>query len=106
MGRPHAYGTDGIGLFFFSSRRRHTRLQGDWFRRVLFRSVPLPRPDVDGWHAVYRRLAHTGARIPRDQGGVLEQRQKILEPHRGDDSELRVRSQALIGFEKDRKSVV
>src|SRR5256885_10637819 len=26
--------------FFFSSRRRHTRLQGDWeFRRVLFRSV-------------------------------------------------------------------
>src|ERR1039457_4526216 len=26
-------------LFFFSSRRRHTRLQGDWeFRRVLFRS--------------------------------------------------------------------
>src|SRR5688500_20290591 len=25
-------------VFFFSSRRRHTRLQGDWFRRVLFRS--------------------------------------------------------------------
>src|SRR5688500_16241444 len=25
-------------MFFFSSRRRHTRLQGDWFRRVLFRS--------------------------------------------------------------------
>src|SRR3989454_7819402 len=25
-------------LFFFSSRRRHTRLQGDEFRRVLFRS--------------------------------------------------------------------
>src|SRR2546426_3264381 len=26
-------------FFFFSSRRRHTRLQGDWrFRRVLFRS--------------------------------------------------------------------
>src|ERR1039457_2619252 len=24
---------------FFSSRRRHTRLQGDWSRRVLFRSV-------------------------------------------------------------------
>src|SRR5205807_6333595 len=24
--------------YFFSSRRRHTRLQGDWFRRVLFRS--------------------------------------------------------------------
>src|SRR2546426_7734843 len=25
-------------FFFFSSRRRHTRLQGDWSRRVLFRS--------------------------------------------------------------------
>src|SRR2546426_10918806 len=26
------------GFFFFSSRRRHTRLQGDWSSRVLFRS--------------------------------------------------------------------
>src|SRR5207248_6514496 len=26
-------------LFFFSSRRRHTRSYGDWSRRVLFRSV-------------------------------------------------------------------
>src|SRR5437762_3914866 len=25
--------------FFFSSRRRHTRYIGDWFRRVLFRST-------------------------------------------------------------------
>src|SRR5690348_17911486 len=25
-------------FFFFSSRRRHTRWTGDWFRRVLFRS--------------------------------------------------------------------
>src|SRR5205807_3093350 len=23
-------GTGAVGLFFFSSRRRHTRLQGDW----------------------------------------------------------------------------
>src|SRR5205807_7575348 len=34
--------------FFFPSRRRHTRLQGDWeFRRVLFRSpqaIPVQRP--------------------------------------------------------------
>src|SRR3989449_6153056 len=29
------------GLFFFSSRRRHTRCSRDWeFRRVLFRSAP------------------------------------------------------------------
>src|ERR1022692_1107367 len=28
-------------VFFFSSRRRHTRLQGVEFRRVLFRSRPL-----------------------------------------------------------------
>ena len=26
-------------LFFFSSRRRHTRCLSDWVRRVLFRSV-------------------------------------------------------------------
>src|SRR5688500_5478090 len=33
-------------VFFFSSRRRHTRLQGDLeFRRVLFRSRPRPAPD-------------------------------------------------------------
>src|SRR5207249_7695683 len=25
-------------IFFFSSRRRHTRSKRDWFRRVLFRS--------------------------------------------------------------------
>src|SRR5690348_17978606 len=31
-------------LFFFSSRRRHTRWTGDWeFRRVLFRSCELER---------------------------------------------------------------
>src|SRR5689334_24502288 len=28
-------------FFFFSSRRRHTRWNCDWFRRVLFRSIPL-----------------------------------------------------------------
>src|SRR6266508_2424911 len=27
-----------VTLFFFSSRRRHTRFSRDWFRRVLFRS--------------------------------------------------------------------
>src|ERR1039457_1394492 len=31
-------------LFFFSSRRRHTRLQGDWSSgRVLFQSMPTSR---------------------------------------------------------------
>src|SRR5580658_3512052 len=33
IGRGAAYNLDGLGLpffFFFSSRRRHTRLQGDW----------------------------------------------------------------------------
>src|SRR5205807_2953464 len=28
-----------VFYFFFSSRRRHTRLQGDWSSRVLFRSL-------------------------------------------------------------------
>src|SRR5256885_10565781 len=32
---------DKTAIAFFSSRRRHTILQGDWsFRRVLFRSSP------------------------------------------------------------------
>src|SRR5437016_6530090 len=32
--------------FFFSSRRRHTRLVSDWFRRVLFRSAPVSGGEV------------------------------------------------------------
>src|SRR5207247_8257313 len=33
------------GVFFFSSRRRHTRSTRDWkFRRVLFRSIVTPPP--------------------------------------------------------------
>src|ERR1022692_3150838 len=42
------------GFFFFSSRRGHTRLQGDWeCRRVLFRSVILPAGIVVGITAAF-----------------------------------------------------
>src|SRR5437764_2074327 len=36
-------GSSAVQVFFFSSRRRHTRYIGDWsFRRVLFRSKRRP----------------------------------------------------------------
>src|SRR6266571_4164505 len=39
-GNPESFCSCAHGVFFFSSRRRHTRLTCDWeFRRVLFRSV-------------------------------------------------------------------
>src|SRR5690348_18232786 len=35
-------------MFFFSSRRRHTRWTGDWsFRRVLFRSLSWDNPFIN-----------------------------------------------------------
>src|SRR5205807_5904589 len=48
------YSAEMIGggvIFFFSSRRRHTRLQGDWFRRVLFRSIEPTKNIVQGFQA-------------------------------------------------------
>src|SRR5256885_11874271 len=35
----------GIFLFFFSSRRRHTRLQGDWSSDVCSSDLVTPAPD-------------------------------------------------------------
>src|SRR5438477_10895077 len=53
----------GIG-FFFSSRRRHTRLTCDWeFRRVLFRSGSGARAQKDaGAIEIMARITPTGAR--------------------------------------------
>src|SRR5256885_15764422 len=36
-------------VFFFSSRRRHTRLQGDWSSDVCSSDLPRCRPDACGW---------------------------------------------------------
>src|ERR1022692_2821412 len=52
-------------VFFFSSRRRHTRLQGGLeFRRVLFRSTQtFSRPQAECRYAI-------GAQVDRDRGRV------------------------------------
>src|SRR5688500_20253722 len=34
-------------IFFFSSRRRHTRLQGDWSSDVCSSDLDRPKPDLD-----------------------------------------------------------
>src|SRR5256885_6620785 len=57
----------GTWIFFFSSRRRHTRLQGDWSSDVCSsdladESQPLSFCGffrLSGWHAVHH-LAHQG----------------------------------------------
>src|SRR5256885_15007234 len=73
-------------IFFFSSRRRHTRLQGDEFRRVLFRSAGFDWLLIDGEHspndtrtllAQLQAIAaypdsHAIARVPMGHGEVGE----------------------------------
>src|SRR5260370_4030995 len=51
-------------LFFFSSRRRHTRFKCDWSSDVCSSDLPLPRQGElaavevgDGWHAMHPNLA-------------------------------------------------
>src|SRR5256885_3705930 len=41
-------------VFFFSSRRRHTRLQGDWSSDVCSSDLGYPRPRRDSRRAVRR----------------------------------------------------
>src|SRR5256885_4884409 len=43
-----------IAIFFFSSRRRHTRLQGDWSSDVCSSDLPVRRPPRHGV-AIHRR---------------------------------------------------
>src|SRR2546426_5003201 len=51
-------------FFFFSSRRRHTRLQGDWSSDVCSSDLAFPRA---------RDAGHAGERAQRDlHGDVLE----------------------------------
>src|SRR5256885_1635341 len=65
-------------LFFFSSRRRHTRLQGDLeFRRVLFRSLDARRVVVAQWGPLGPGIqwaesrANLEALVPVDFSGTL-----------------------------------
>src|SRR5256885_4003043 len=49
MGKRCGNGEVGMGCFFFSSRRRHTRLQGDWSSDVCSSDLLLEvRPGLTG----------------------------------------------------------
>src|SRR6516162_5809062 len=61
-----------IFSFFFSSRRRHTRLQGDWeFRRVLFRSLDV-QVLVDSQRATREAEANEAAEASRVRAEIDE----------------------------------
>src|SRR5256885_13065169 len=55
-----------VGFFFFSSRRRHTRLQGDWSSDVC--SSDLPPPPVAA--APARDVAPAAVRLSDDDGAA------------------------------------
>src|SRR5256885_9322621 len=72
-GRTHVRSTRGRGavdvslFFFFSSRRRHTRLQGDW-------SSDVCSSDLDGHLAIFGGVADVLRRRALDVGEPLLQR--------------------------------
>src|SRR5256885_7093571 len=53
---------DGVYLFFFSSRRRHTRLQGDWSSDVCSSDLVLLNSG-DGASFVPERVSVPGQRV-------------------------------------------
>src|SRR2546426_8489694 len=64
-----------IFVFFFSSRRRHTRLQGDWSSdvcssdlQIVERGKPLPRAE-----ALFELLARVRATLLHEAEGNVEQ---------------------------------
>src|SRR5256885_3872214 len=69
-------------IFFFSSRRRHTRLQGDWSSDVCSSDLPGPDRRADEMHGLDARSPQVGfqaqvevGRIDADKNGwrLLEQ---------------------------------
>src|SRR5256885_9797952 len=60
-----------VMVFFFSSRRRHTRLQGDWSSDVCSSDLvgPRPEPAVDGAQRNGVRGAGQGGARRRRGGG-------------------------------------
>src|SRR5256885_3548158 len=53
--------SSSIRIFFFSSRRRHTRLQGDWSSDVCSSDLPFLGDDALGQAAMDGAAAHCGA---------------------------------------------
>src|SRR5437762_10387609 len=63
--------------FFFSSRRRHTRYIGDWFRRVLFRSTHGVADHVLEGAAQELRIARQGELAVRRQLNLTAARSRL-----------------------------
>src|SRR3989454_7760153 len=66
-------------FFFFSSRRRHTRLQGDWssdvcssdLSIVALRDIPVVNAEIRGDDIVYRKFVHLGVAVGTERGLVV-----------------------------------
>src|SRR5256885_4711146 len=88
---------DASSNFFFSSRRRHTRLQGDWSSDVCSSDLPRPPPPADAINLV------CGVRRPQLKGTSFGGNAK----RRGSEDAMdRSAAAALMVVLLDRKSVV
>src|SRR2546426_2831753 len=70
MCRGFAASVSLVGYFFFSSRRRHTRLQGDWSSDVCSSDLVLRRlrSQLDpGFHLSVFPLAHDDVHVLRSE---------------------------------------
>src|SRR5256885_7315755 len=63
-----------VGVFFFSSRRRHTRLQGDWSSDVCSSDLD-PK---DGGKAAQKKQQENSAKDAKDKGNKGKSAQVIL----------------------------
>src|SRR5256885_9497886 len=68
-----------LSVFFFSSRRRHTRLQGDWSSDVCSSDLTEAPPEDTDSSAPGR---HPGRAKPRDPSGDLKSEKAGKKPDR------------------------
>src|SRR5256885_5981890 len=90
-------GHDEHGIFFFSSRRRHTRLQGDWSSDVC--SSDLIREAGGQLH-----IGATASHYDVESSALLRQKCPLLTETAAAIGDVQVRNMGTIGG--DRKSVV
>src|SRR5256885_10275259 len=84
-----------ICFFFFSSRRRHTRLQGDWSSDVCSSDLPELREQL-GRDAFRRLRLHGGAVVDAVLRAQLDVEQAQEVPDLGDRKSTRLNSSHLV----------